>query len=155
MRELEKELQQRHHSPQQRESKLSIERVDSVEQTARHASLDITSPFSSRRANSSETTVSSQSPSVEFEEKLKRLQRQRHELRELVLARDQQIHQLEQRINDITHDHEKALRSKDDLENHYVVEKESFLMDHNKEMDELSMNNIELQEKVIPSYITM
>lgn len=97
--------------------------------------------------------MSSQSPSVEFDEKLKRLQRQRHELRELVIARDQQIHQLDQRINDLTCDLEKALRSRDDLENHYVVEKESFLMDHNKEMDELSMNNTELQDKVIPRYI--
>lgn len=70
-----------------------------------------------------------------------------------MIARDQQIHQLDQRINDLTCDLEKALRSRDDLENHYVVEKESFLMDHNKEMDELSMNNTELQDKVIPRYI--
>ena len=129
-----------------------MERVDSLEQTTRHASLEITSPFPSRRPNSDETnaSLSSQSPSIELEEKLKRLQRQRHELRELVIARDQQIHQLNQRIDDLTHDLEKALRTRDDLENHYVVEKESFLMDHNKEMDELSMNNNELQEKVIP-----
>ena len=40
------------------------------------------------------------------------------------------------------------MRGRDDAENRFVVERETYLMDHNKEMDELNSHNNELEEKV-------
>ena len=63
-------------------------------------------------------------------------------------ARDQQITQLEQRNKDLSYELDKALVGRDEAENKFVVERETYIMDHNKEMDELSMHNNELEDKV-------
>ncbi|KAI6657270.1 hypothetical protein LOD99_17 [Oopsacas minuta] len=148
VRELEKELQQQQ-TPQQSDKQLSLERVNSVEQTIRQSSLDVNSPFSPSRPVSDGNTTSSPTPSPSADlERIKRLQEQRRQLKEMVTTREQQIHQLDQCTKDLTMELEKAIRSRDEIENQFVVDRETFIMDHNKEMDELVMNNTELQDKL-------